>query len=193
MGIILQPSNFDAGYFKIAKNVYNAADMAAVIAEWEQVYLYLMLSNNVPAYPAGTAQNFIADCTANFPGPPVIAKNLVIYNAFQKQDGYKMRISKGMAYILSGLIYWHYMVDKVLTDTQAGIGDTMVDTGKKASYRNAYRMAEQRWNMTLESIENIQWWLKIGDGLTGSGHGGVNDYPEYINQHKIPARYDSIF
>jgi hypothetical protein len=178
--LIIQPSDFKVGRFKIAQNNVTIPDIQDCIDEWEKYYIYQLLSNN--AFPTNTPPTiglsdlFIADVTAGS-GTPLTARFLKIFNIMFEQDGQKLRQSKGIKYILKACIFYQYIRDNGATSTQSGVANANVDGGNKSDYLNQVRYAEKRWNEMLESADTIRWWLKAGN----DNGGGNNEYPEYVD------------
>ncbi len=148
--LIIQPSDFKTGRFKIAQSNVSVLDIQACIDEWEKYYIYQLLSNN--SFPnnipptQGLADLFIADITT---GQPSASRFVKIFNSMHEQDGQMLRMSKGIKYILQASIFYQYIRDNGATSTQSGVANMNVDGGSKSDYINQIRYAEKRWNEML--------------------------------------------
>ena len=193
--IILKPSLFAQGsYQEVAASALLTQRLQLTINRWEVYYIMLLLSNQVSTqYPIGLGQAFINECIANVGNyAPTSSRMLKIYNTFYINNGRMLRDSKGITDLLMNAIFYHYITDKVQYDSQAGIVNPEVDGAKKSNMRVAFRFAESRYNDMLETWDNIQWYIRVGDGTGLAGHGGNIDYPEYIQQHKPRAIANSL-
>ena len=193
--IILKPSLFQQGsYQEVAVSNLLTQRIQLTINRWEAYYIMLLLSNQTSvAYPIGLGQAFINECVANVGNyKPTSARMLAIYNVFYLMTGRTLKDSKGITDLLMNAIFYHYITDKVQNDSQAGIVTPVTDGQKKSNMRVSFRFAESRYNDMLETWDNIQWYIRVGDGTGLAGHGGNIDYPEYIQGHKPRAIANSL-
>ena len=193
--IILKPSLFQQGsYQEVAVSNLLTQRLQLTINRWEVYYIMLLLSNQVSTkYPVGLGQEFINECNANVGNyAPTSARMLAIYNTFYINNGRMLRDSKGITDLLMNAIFYHYITDNTASDSQAGIVSGATDGQKAQNFRVSYRFAESRYNDMLETWDNIQWYIRAGDGTNLPGHGGNIDYPEYIQQHKPRAIANSL-
>jgi hypothetical protein len=185
--IILKTSDFTSGFLSIGQSATLTPKIQAAIDDYEKRSIYEILSNNNPAYPIGFGDIFINDCSTNA-GVPIIARNLLIFNAMVQQDGSRIRQSRGMKDVIASMVFYYFTTDWAASFGQGGVSSSNMDTQNKADYQNTYRFAERRFNRALESIETIQWWLKTGN----SNGGGNAQYPEYIQPPMIRAKFSDI-
>jgi hypothetical protein len=182
--IILTTGMFlQAGFYKIPQNSVNTPDLQAVILQWEQYYLYQLLTNNTPQYPLGLADLFVNECNANpivggGSGTPTSTRFTKIFNRFNEMDGDRMYSSKGMIDVFKSLIAYHYVTEIMASYVGTGAVTSGNSSGSKTlEISNAYRWAESRFNDALESVRSIKWWLYMGNG----NGGGAVQYPEYLS------------
>lgn len=193
--IILTPSSFAQGSFQeVAVSDLLTQRLQETINRWEVYYIMLLLSNQVTTqYPVGLGQAFINECNANTGNyKPTSTRMLNIYNPFYLMSGRMLKDSKGITDLLLDAIFYHYITDKTWNDSQGGVVSPQVDAAKKGNSRVAFRFAESRYNDMLETFDNIQWYIRSGDGTNLPGHGGALDYPEYIQGHRPRAIANSI-
>ena len=196
---ILTPAMFQArGPYMLSLDNVTLLDLQGIITEWENYYLYKLLSNNLSAYPGGgIADLFIAECQANpigggtIAGAPTSARMVFIFNAFNVMIGDRMRSSKGMLRIFMAIIFYHYITEKASWSGTGGVSAGESSGSKTLTLPNTYRFAESRFNEALEWIEAIQWWLYSGNGVAAIGGGGGSAvYPEYL---KVRDHQDETF
>jgi len=193
MGILVQPSNFTSGYWKLPVDSLSVADITAVIARYEQQYIYAIFSNEViPPYPSGLGDMFIAACNAAGIGNAPAAPFAKIYNPLTFQVGRFLWQSKGMVDIMSSMILYEYIKMTESYASQSGVAASNIDAANKAKPYASFRFAESRWNDALISVRAIQRWIHFGNGNSSAGNGGQIDYPQYIQPPKISARFSGI-
>jgi hypothetical protein len=190
MGIILQESNFTNYQFAV-KTVSQPALLQAMITRYEQEAIERLLGLTVSEqYPISLAASFIADCAANFPNPPVEPINLKIYNYLSFQIGGRIWQSRGMVDILTSVVFYWFVMNKMVGDSQSGIQAPNIDAAFKVMLKDGGRYAASRYNDAIESIQAIRRFLKFGNGQGGAGNGGSIDYPNYIEpRHEFEYKY----
>lgn len=187
--ILLQPSDFTGGLYNVAASVEKTALLQAAINRYEVKYIMQLLSNStLPPYTTGLGQLFINECKANWPNGPTSSRFTFINQEFDQQDGYVVRHSDGIKDIIARMVYYHYIMDNIVEDTQAGVASSNSNAANKAVYRNAMRFAERTFNGALESVKSTIWWLKQGN----NNGGGSTVYPEYVPGRHIRAKLSSM-
>lgn len=190
MGIILQTTNF-TGYQFAVQTVSQSTLLQAMITRYEQEAIEQLLGLAInDEYPVSLAASFISDCSANFPNPPTEAINLKIYNYLSFQQGGRIWQSRGMVDILTSIVFYWFIMNKMAGDSQSGIQAPNIDAAFKIRLTDGGRYAASRWNDARGSIDCIRRFLKIGNGQGGTGNGGPIDYPNFIQpKHEFEYKY----
>ena len=162
-----------------------------MITRYEQEAIEQLLGLTTSTeYPVSLAASFIADCSTNFPLPPTNPVNLKIYNYLSFQIGGRIWQSRGMVDILTSIVFYWFVMNKMVGDSQSGIQAPNIDAAFKVMLKDGGRYAASRYNDARGSIDCIRRFLKFGNGQGGEGNGGLTDYPNYIEpKHEFEYKY----
>lgn len=163
--MILSTSDF-TGFYELSKSIYDTPRLQDAIDRYERYYLVRLLGLTM-------ANSFIADLVN---GVPVDADYLTIYNALDYEDESHLFQSKGIKDILKACVYYHYISEKAVHDSQSGVAKTETEVGRVVAFDNTHRAAEIRFNGMLPSWETIQKYCYE--------HSDV--YPDFKGQHEYP-------
>lgn len=172
--LIVTSADFVA-YYGLATDIQLAPRIQAYIDRWEKYYIRRLLGVEL-------GNLFIADL-ANATQDP---RFVVIEDAFDEQDETwcnKIRSSRGMKDMLTAMIYYHFVFDGQLSNTQTGVNLPQNETSQTLSPRAAAREAEKKWNELLDTVEAIQWYCRDFK---------PEDYPEYLGLLFEPRYVDFL-
>jgi hypothetical protein len=119
------------------------------------------------------ATDFIADLVN---GVPVDTDYLTIYNVLEYQDEVHLFQSNGIKDILKTCVFYHFISEKAVNDSQSGVLKTESEVGRAVSFDNTHRAAEIRFNGMLPSWESVQKYCYEHSDI----------YPDFKGQHEYP-------
>ena len=158
--LVIKITDF-VGFFEISTTNKTETILLEYINIFEERILKQLLGNDL-------ALLFIADLVD---GIPQTEKFTDIFNSLPCAgcaDDVNI-ISNGIKYILTGMIFYHYSIDRQTLNTQSGVARLEVEASKVLSYDNSARFAEVRFNSALESYLAVQTFIKTNSG----------NYPEF--------------
>jgi hypothetical protein len=168
--MILSTSDF-TGFYELSLSIYDTPRLQEAIDRYERYYL-------VRLFGLTMADSFIADLDN---GEPVNPDYLTLFNVLDYEDECHLFQSKGIKDILKACVYYHYISEKAVRDSQSGVVKTEAEVGRIVSFDNTHRSAEIRFNGMLESWETIQKYC--------IEHSGT--YPDFKGKHEYP-KYSSL-
>jgi hypothetical protein len=172
--ILIQPSDF-VGDFDVAKFPNRDTVLQAVIDKWERFYIMRILG-------VALGKLYIADLALPSQSPRFV----VLTDAFDEQQVddlcSKIYHSDGFKKTLLGMVYYQYVIDFQLKQTQSGVVKTQTDTAGVMGVRATARVAEKKFNLALESVDAIQWMCYYKEAAT---------YPEFLGERIAPL-YNSV-
>lgn len=191
-GIFLVGSDFK-GRYTISTSTSADIILQSVIDAWEKKTIMKLfgveLGNLVIAYhiahPSSDFDQRFEDLIAPF---DLQAKQVLSSNDWcYCKRVYDIHSSLGLVDFLTAVIYFYYISDDQIKNSQSGMVVSGVETANVLSPREAQRVGESKYNKALETSDAIQWfchWKK--DDVT-------NDkvYPEYQGV-KFQPQYGSI-
>ena len=158
MGILIDSEDF-TGKWKIATDDYSEVELDDYISAYEKKYLVALLG--VELYDL-----FAADLNNQVPQTAIYTS---IFNEFYIDDSTCVFHSEGMKKMLLGLIFFQYVRDQDVKNTVSG---TVRNQSELAVQIPAFNSVVLRWNQSIDTFRNIQWY--ICDNET--------DYPTYNGQ-----------
>lgn len=158
MGILIDTDDFKGKWF-IPTDDYSEDRLNDYIDTFEKKYLVYLLGKEL-------FDEFQADLVAQV---PQTARFVSIFNEFFIDDGSCVFHSEGMKKMLLGMVYFHYVRDNDVKQTPSG---TFKNTSELANSFTSFPQIVQRWNQSIDSWRNIQWYICDNP----------NDYPEYNGQ-----------
>lgn len=170
---LIEPDDF-TGIFQVPRQATTDVILQAYIDRYDNRYIRQILG-------AELGDEFIADLS----NPSQEARFAVLQDAFSMDDEGlcgKIRYSEGLVFILTGLIYYHYVTENQLRVSQSGVIRPSSETSEVLSPRAAKRMMEKKRNSVLDSIEAVQWYCTTF---------APEDYPEFNGQRFSPE-YSSL-
>lgn len=165
--MILSTSDF-TGFYEISVSIYDSPRLQDAIDRYERYYLVRLLGITM-------ADSFIADLVN---GVPVDTDYLTIFNPLEYEDECHLFQSKGIKDILKACVFYHYISEKAVIDSQSGVLKTESEVGRTVSFDNTHRAAEIRFNGMLSSWEAIQKYC-YEHSSTYPDFKGKHEYPKY--------------
>ncbi len=191
-GIFLTGNNF-TGKYTIAVSPSANIILQSVIDEWEKKTIMklfgvelgkLLIAYHI-AHPSSDFDQRFEDLIASF---DLQTKQVLSSSDWcHCERDYDIHSSLGLADFLTAVIYYYYISDDQVKNSQSGMVIANVETAGTLSPREAQRVGESKWNAALETSDAIQWfcrWKK--DEQTG-----LKVYPEYQGV-KFQPQYGSV-
>lgn len=163
--MILSTSDF-TGYYELSLSIYDTPRLQDAIDRYERYYLVRLLGLTM-------ADDFIADLVN---GVPVDTDFLLIFNPLDYEDESHLFQSQGIKDILKACVFYHYISEKAVHDSQSGVAKTETEVGRVVAFDNTHRAAEIRFNGMLPSWEAIQKYCLEHESL----------YPDFKGKHEYP-------
>lgn len=165
MAQLVALTDFD-NYFALAKSVANNPVLQSYIDRHHDTQIRKLLGKVL-------GNLFIAEI------PTFITPRLAVINSpFTEQDNTLIRESRGVKDLLLSIIFYYYIFDQQNQHTQSGVGRMDVETALVNSPESAARFGERKWNDTIETWENIQWYCKTFN---------PTDYPDFKGELMRPT------
>jgi hypothetical protein len=165
--MILSTSDF-TGFYELSVSIYDTPRLQDAIDRYERYYLVRLLGLTM-------ANDFIADLVD---GVPVDPDYLTIFNALEYQDETNLFLSQGIKDILKACVFYHYISEKAVNDSQSGVHKTESEIGRVVAFDNTHRAAEIRFNGMLPSWETVQKFC-IEHASIYPDFKGVYEYPKF--------------
>lgn len=173
--ILVQISDF-TGRKELAKSGKTNPVLQDFIDDFEADYICKILGVEL-------GELLIADVQAESGSDPLEDRFTALIEPFRIQSTCgKIYKSLGLKDILTSLIYYNYVPDRQVRQSQSGATTGSSETSTVLSPRAAMRSAEAVHNAALDSIEAIQWRCY---------EHGPDIYPEYDGQ-KFDVQYSSL-
>jgi len=172
-------------FYCLPTNCYNGEELIEYIDEYEPQYLNDLLGCELAAQLCQYIKNRKSDPE----NTEVVELFENIINPFCKSGNKscctdcckKCEIkSEGLKKMLTGFIYYEYMIQKIYTAEPLGFTKQKSQKGKQADVCAAEREAERRYNKAIETYKAIQWCIENdGDNLcpcSGSNQSPLSIY-----------------
>jgi hypothetical protein len=191
-GIFLTGSDFK-GRYAIATSQSSEIILQSIIDEWERktimklfgVELGKLLIAYHEAHPSSDFDQRFEDLIAPF---DLQTKQVLSSNDWcHCERDYDIHSSLGLVDFLTAVVYFYYISDDQIKNSQSGMVVANVETAGVLSPREAQRVGESKYNKALQTSDAIQWfchWKK--DDTTGD-----KVYPEYQGL-KFQPQYGSV-
>lgn len=185
-GIFVSGNSF-TGKYTIPDSPGAAIILQSIIDEWERKTIVKLLGVEL-----GKLLIAYKEAQPNSDPPVVRYDDLIaLFDLQPEHFGFfcykEIYSSLGIEDFLTAVIYFHYVSETQIKNSQSGVTVVDVETAKVLSPREAQRFAESKWNKALETSDAIQWfcrWKK--DETTGDCI-----YPEYAGI-KFQPQYSSV-
>lgn len=145
MEAIIQIGDF-TGKYSITANGYNSTDLATYIDRYSETYLVEMLGKEL-------FDLFIASTELPTPDPIY----LKLKEPFIEQPQCKILNSRGVADMLLGFVYYHWMMD--VKTTQTITGGVKIKAENSTTPLNDYGYIFERYNEAVGTYKAIQEYI----------------------------------
>lgn len=167
---IVQTTDFRTGEFTLATNTYTTDHLTAMITSLEREWLIKLLGAELYAL-------FYADLDGADPDAPQTAIYTTIYNQGAWDDyTSEVLISKGIPYMLRGIIYYHFVKDSQVNATSTGLVSASLENGLLENKEKGGQVMLAKLGEAMKTFNAIQTYIKNNSG----------DYPDFngmtINQ-----------
>ena len=181
---VLNTSDFSDYFHRLSQSEFNKDSQQTLIDTNEKGYIARILG-------ADLGQLFCDDLVD---GVPQTQRFIDIFDPFIKQyENHHFGLypylnedclfeSKGMKWILKGLIYYDFVSPQNINSTDVGMNTPEMENNRPVLSHDLIRVAEKRWNDAIESIEAVQKFICENSDV----------YPEYEGIH-FKFRYSSLF
>ncbi len=146
---ILTVNDFKTGeYYIPTKGVNQVADFEEYIDKYELTYLSKLFGKEL-------YELFIADLAGG--STPTTPRFIFIFDPFLDQEHHCLYESKGIKEMLKGLLYFHYLRDRVSTVTTDGIQLTSSENAE--TMNGISHSLISRYNQGIETFKVIQHFM----------------------------------
>jgi len=144
------------GFYNISQNCYDKKDLESYIDTFQQEFLCKLLGNQL-------ANELMAELEAkncvlplNSPYQYLFDKKCIGCGSCCGCGCDEQGFYIGLKEVLLGLFYYEYIVQQAHQNTITGFVNGQNETSSKVSNLNVVRLAEQRYNRSVLSIEALQ-------------------------------------
>ena len=169
--MIVQATDFE-GFYNISQNCYDQRDLELYIQDFEEEYLCKLLGpalsdaltieledNGGVLPPASRFEPLFAKMCLG------CADNTCCCKSKTADVGYSIGLKK----VLLGFIYYDYVIQQHHQNSQTGFVNNQNEASTPVSNLNVTRLAEQRYNRSVDSAKAIQDYINKN----------ISTYPEF--------------
>ncbi len=179
--MITLPNDFE-GFYNVSHNCYDVRDLELFIEEFEPEYLCKVLGKVL----SDALNN---ELEANGGVLPPLSRFIPLFQPLclgcstqkcccskkKPSDGWSIGLKK----VLLGLLYYDYVIQQKHQNTVTGTVNSNNETSNLVSNLTQVRLAEQRWNRSVLSIDAIQKYIQDNPTL----------YPEVSNYCSLGLKH----